>query len=193
MNTHMYIPGLSAHPLLVKRAFVKAELTRFAIICAEEPGFLKSVDHFFAHLKRRGNPLETLNTCKKQVNYRNRRTFLSVIAGEIKNDCIPLMLPSKYNDVWKYIKMQDICDAIMPHWNILELPNTVSGPLIKSLQKLLTSLTSSRLEQRSSQQRIPPYRERPDRQYFLYVTTSYSSTIICKRCNTSYMKHTDIT
>lgn len=62
MNTHMYIPWLSAYPITVKRSFVKAELTRFAIICSEELGYLQAVDHFFAHLKRCGYPLDTLNT-----------------------------------------------------------------------------------------------------------------------------------
>jgi hypothetical protein len=65
MNKHQYIPWSSAHPETVKRAFVKAELTRFMTICSHEEFFEERVREFYEALARRGYPANILKKMEK--------------------------------------------------------------------------------------------------------------------------------
>ena len=52
MNLFHYIPWSSAHPLPFEKAFVKAELTRFATICSEKQYFVDAVCQFYRNLQK---------------------------------------------------------------------------------------------------------------------------------------------
>ncbi|KAF2752380.1 hypothetical protein EJ05DRAFT_429301, partial [Pseudovirgaria hyperparasitica] len=56
MNKHHYIPWSSAHPLTVKRAFVKAEMTRFMVLSSSRRLFEERLQEFHQALRRRGYP-----------------------------------------------------------------------------------------------------------------------------------------
>ena len=61
MNLFHYNPWSSAHPLPVKKAFVKAELTRFATICSEKRYFVDAIHQFYRNLQKRGYPVGALH------------------------------------------------------------------------------------------------------------------------------------
>jgi hypothetical protein len=136
MNQHQYIPWSSAHPKSVKKAFIKAELTRFMVISSTRDLFEEKVSEFMNALGRRGYPLTILHIWKKQVNYEDRLYTLSKrkdtsVRGQ------PLMLPSSYDEVWEYTDLQPVFKTMMDEWLKCgePLPPSLMGPLIKSLKR----------------------------------------------------------
>jgi translation initiation factor IF-1 len=136
MNQHQYIPWSSAHPQTVKKAFVKAELTRFMIISSTRQLFEERVAEFMQALGRRGYPSTILRVWKKQVSYEDRWYTLfkkkdtSVIG-------LPLMLPSSYDEIWEYTDLRSVFSVMMNEWVKCgePLPPSLVGPLIKSLKR----------------------------------------------------------
>jgi hypothetical protein len=115
MNQHQYIPWSSAHPQTVKKAFIKAELTRFMVISSTKELFEEKVREFMNALGRRGYPSTILRVWKKQVSYEDRLYSLSkrkdtVLRGQ------PLMLPSSYDEVWEYTDLRDVFKTMMGEW-----------------------------------------------------------------------------
>ena len=136
MNQHQYIPWSSAHPQTVKKAFIKAELTRFMVISSTQQLFEEKVLEFMNALGRRGYPSTILRVWKKQVRYEDRLYTLSkrkdtVLRGQ------PLMLPSSYDEVWEYTDLRDVFKTMMDEWVKCgePLPPSLMGPLIKSLKR----------------------------------------------------------
>lgn len=131
MNRHLYIPWSSAHPLHVKKGFVKAELTRLAIICSKHEYFTDARREFYGNLRRRGYPSETLDEWLHQVQYDNRPALLlDKVEGE---DFAPLMLSGHYNPVWDFVEVKEVISAARLFWNREELPDSLQEPLIRSL------------------------------------------------------------
>src|SRR5262249_15826641 len=56
LNRHMYIPWSSAHPEVVKKSFIKAELTRLMYLSSKKNYFEESKRTFLLNLRRRGYP-----------------------------------------------------------------------------------------------------------------------------------------
>jgi hypothetical protein len=134
MNKHQYIPWSSAHPETVKRAFVKAELTRFMIISSHEEFFEERVREFMEALGRRGYPSDTLRRWRKLVDFKERphqlRKKKDVPAG------LPLMLPSSYDELWEYVDVKSVLTTMRSEWiKAGSLPDSLEGPLIKSLRR----------------------------------------------------------
>lgn len=134
MNKHQYIPWSSAHPETVKRAFVKAELTRFMIISSHEEFFEERVREFMEALGRRGYPSDTLRRWRKLVDFKERphqlRKRKDVPAG------LPLMLPSSYDELWEYVDVKSVLTTMHSEWiKAGPLPDALEGPLIKSLRR----------------------------------------------------------
>lgn len=136
MNQHQYIPWSSAHPSTVKKAFIKAELTRFMVISSTRKLFEEKVQEFMNALGRRGYPSTILHIWKKQVRYEDRSYTLSkrkdmIVRGQ------PLMLPSSYDEVWEYTDLRDVFKTMMDEWMKCgePLPLSLLGPLIKSLKR----------------------------------------------------------
>lgn len=136
MNRHQYIPWSSAHPLSVKKAFIKAELTRFMVISSSKGLFEEKAQNFMQALGRRGYPSATLHIWKKQVNYKDRQYSLSK-RKDTSARGLPLMLPSTYDEVWEYIDMREIFNVMRDEWLKTgePLPASLLGPLIKSLKR----------------------------------------------------------
>jgi len=131
MNRHLYIPWSSAHPLHVKKGFVKAELTRFAILCSKVEYFADARKEFYGNLRRRGYPSETLVEWFKQVQYDNRAVLLAPKQRE--EEPAPLMLSGHYNPVWDFVDVNEVIAAARRSWVREELPESLQGPLIRSL------------------------------------------------------------
>jgi len=136
LNQHQYIPWSSAHPNSVKKAFIKAELTRYMIICSQKELFEERVREFMSALGRRGYPSNILHIWKKQVQYEDRLYSLSK-RKDISARGLPLMLPSSYDEVWEYTDLRSVFNAMMNEWVKCgePLPPSLMGPLIKSLKR----------------------------------------------------------
>jgi hypothetical protein len=134
MNRFLYIPWSSAHPLHVKKAFVKAELTRFAMINSEVEYFADARKQFYGNLRRRGYPSQVLDNWFTQVRYSERQIILS--PPKEKPDLAPLMLAGQYNPVWEYINVEEILRKARRGWSLeTELPDALNQPLIRSLRR----------------------------------------------------------
>lgn len=131
MNRHLYIPWSSAHPLHVKKGFVKAELTRFAIICSHNAFFVEARQELYGNLRRRGYPPQSLDTWFTQVHYDDRPTLL--LPKPQEEDHAPLMLSGHYNPVWDFINVKEVITAARMFWTKEELPKSLDEPLIRSL------------------------------------------------------------
>ncbi|KAI0993211.1 hypothetical protein K3495_g14973, partial [Podosphaera aphanis] len=102
LNKHMYIPYSSAHPITAKKAFVKAERTRYALICST-PELTSAADYKFrCDLLKRGYPSKVLDVWFK--------ADLKPHPPKSDNVCF---VPSTYNPVWKYIDMRKAENAFM--------------------------------------------------------------------------------
>lgn len=135
MNQHQYIPWSSAHPETVKRAFVKAEMTRFMIISSTKKLYEEKLREFMTALGRRGYPSDKLQNWKRLVKYEDR--LISLSKRKESSIGLPLMLPSSYDEVWEYIDMRKVFEVMRTCWNTMEepLPESLHGPLIKSLRR----------------------------------------------------------
>lgn len=136
MNKHQYIPWSSAHPDAVKKAFIKAELTRFMVISSNKSLFEERVTEFMKALRRRGYPSDTLHIWRKQVKYEDRAWSLSKRKDQSARG-IPLMLPSSYDEVWENVDVKSVLLEMQKHWRTCgePLPPSLQGPLIKSLRR----------------------------------------------------------
>jgi hypothetical protein len=135
MNKHMYIPWSSAHPLPVKKSFVKAEMTRFSILASHKTYFIEAVSHFMDNLRVRGYPDKILHSWGRQVEYESRWHYLREVPRR-RTTGIPLLLPSTYDKIWEYVSSKEVFGAMLDKWvEGGEVPDSLSGPLIKSLSR----------------------------------------------------------
>jgi flagellar motor protein MotB len=136
MNKHQYIPWSSAHPEAVKKAFIKAEMTRFMVISSAKSLFEERVTEFMQALRRRGYPSDILHVWRKQVRYEDRAWSLSERKDKSTRG-LPLMLPSSYDEVWEHIDCKSILQEMRNQWVHCgePLPPSLNGPLIKSLRR----------------------------------------------------------
>lgn len=143
LNKHLYIPWSSAHPTAVKKGFVKAELTRLAILCSRPGYFADARLEFYGNLRRRGYPPKELDEWFTQVSYRDRPKLL--LPKEDPTNEAPLMLRGHYNPVWDYVDVKEVIRAAKWKWSQEELPESLQQPLIRSLgrTKSLFDLLSS--------------------------------------------------
>jgi len=133
MNRHLYIPWSSAHPLHVKKGFVKAELTRLAIICSTHEYFAEARQEFYGNLRTRGYPSQTLIEWFRQMSYESRSIIL--LSQKQKDNNAPLMLSGHYNPVWDFVDVKEVITAAKSFWSQDELPEDLQEPLIRSLGK----------------------------------------------------------
>jgi len=133
MNRHLYIPWSSAHPLHVKKGFVKAELTRLAIICSTFEYFAEARQEFYGNLRTRGYPSQTLIEWFRQMSYESRPVIL--LSKKQKEDHAPLMLSGHYNPVWDFVDVKEVITTARSFWSREELPEELQEPLIRSLGK----------------------------------------------------------
>lgn len=134
MNRFLYIPWSSAHPLHVKKAFVKAELIRFAIVSSEVGYFAEARKQFYGNLRRRGYPPQILDAWFTQVCYSQRQVLLA--PKKEKEEQAPLMLAGQYNPVWEYINVEEVIRKAMIGFSLeKELPESLAVSLIRSLRR----------------------------------------------------------
>jgi hypothetical protein len=134
MNKHLYIPWSSAHPLHVKKAFVKAELIRFTIVSSRVEYFAEACRSFYGNLRRRGYPPQTLENWFHQVRYDNRPVYLA--GNREDTEETPFMLSGQYNPVWEYINVEEVIRKAKRGWSLeRELPESLRQSLIRSLSR----------------------------------------------------------
>ena len=135
MNKHQYIPFSSAHPQAVKKAFVKAELTRFCMLSSTKEAFEDKASEFMQALSRRGYPVDVLRRWWMQVCYEDRLRILS--KRKVQGQGLPLMLPSSYDEIWEYVDVKQVLQTMWTEWAKLKdpVPASLSGPLLKSLRR----------------------------------------------------------
>jgi hypothetical protein len=131
MNHHLYIPWSSAHPLHVKKGFVKAELTRLAMLCSRYEYYADARQEFYGNLRRRGYPTQALATWFSQVQYGDRPALL--LPKDKSEGFAPLMLPGHYNPVWDFVDVKQVITTARRSWAMEELPGPLQEPLIRSL------------------------------------------------------------
>ena len=116
LNKYMYIPFSSAHPLSVKRAFVKAERTRYKTLCSLEQDYKACESKLLNNLLRRGYPRKVLGEWFKDS--------LQTIERPIPK----LVLKSQYNPIWEYIRIGPIKDILQEYQeDDLELDSLVTS------------------------------------------------------------------
>jgi len=137
MNKHQYIPWSSAHPESVKHSFVKAELTRYMIVSSLRSYFEDSKETLFINLRRCGYPADKLAEFGLQVKYAERSLTLRNARQRSSERDIPLLIPSKYNEVWNMLNLRPVLDAMINVWqhDEVEIPKSLQGPIIKSLHR----------------------------------------------------------
>ena len=138
MNKHQYIPWSSAHPESVKRSSVKAELTRYMIVSSQRSYFEESKETRFMNLHRRGYPADNLTEFELQVKYADHSLTLGKAWQRSSERDIPLLIPSKYNEVWNMLNLKPVLDIMINvgQHNEVEIPKSLQGPIIKSLRRL---------------------------------------------------------
>ena len=100
LNKHMYIPFSSAHPLSVKRAFVKAERTRYKLLCSHDSDRKACESKLYCNLLRRGYPSKLLGEWF--------RDELKPVDRPIPK----LVLKSQYNPIWEYIRIGPVREIL---------------------------------------------------------------------------------
>lgn len=120
----------------MKKAFLKAELTRFMVISSSKQLFEERVAEFLEALGRRGYPSDILHVWKKQVSYKER-TYSLAKRKDGSARGLPLMLPSMYDEVWEYVDLREVFRTMHRVWvsTGTPLPDALHGPLIKSLRR----------------------------------------------------------
>lgn len=98
LNKYMYIPYSSAHPLSVKKAFIKAERSRIRLLCSEDSDFAEKEHFFFLNLLRRGYP-ESLLSKLFNLPLKNESS-----RGD-ENTKGKILFKSSYNPIWEYINV----------------------------------------------------------------------------------------
>ena len=77
INSYFYIPWFSAHPLHLKKGFIKGELMRYVRNCSSFAPYLVMRNQFYHRLRTRGYPRAFLVSSFKEVNYDMRRKLLA--------------------------------------------------------------------------------------------------------------------
>lgn len=126
LNRYLYIPFSSGHPISVKKALVKAELTRMKLLCSSQEKFKECTKIFRANLYRRGYPGALLDQ------------WFSLELKPPEEKKAFLLLPSEYNPIWEYTVMSKLEKAWTREtadiWK--ELPDDLRDPrFIKCLKR----------------------------------------------------------
>ncbi|KAF8241551.1 hypothetical protein K440DRAFT_491262, partial [Wilcoxina mikolae CBS 423.85] len=121
----------------VKRSFVKTEFTRLMILSSKKSYLEESRLTFFINLMRRGYPHEKLELFAREVQYTSRVHVLLNKGSKPLHRGVPLLFPSGYNDVWKYINLNDVFEKITSYWarQGCSIAIELKGPVIKSLRR----------------------------------------------------------
>lgn len=121
LNNYMYIPYSSAHPESVKKAFVKAELSRFRTICSTQEALKQVEGAFRSNLYRRGYPTRLLDRLWHEPS-------------KAKPEGEPVLLPSVYNPVWEYVSTKKLEEAFTA-LDLSAMPKALTGRWIKTLKR----------------------------------------------------------
>ena len=135
-STFSYISYSSAHLLHVKRVFLKAELIRQYIICADQHDFLTSSLEFIERLRSRNYPDYELAHAFRTVKHTDRH---NVLTKQDKYECEqrPLLLPSMYSVIWNNISTRELKRIIKNHWKVSHstIPPQLEVGITKSLHR----------------------------------------------------------
>lgn len=113
LNTYLYIPFSSYHPLAMKRGFVKGELIRYVRLSSSAVEFRRVQKLFWHRLRARGYPASLLRTVFAQVPYTDRPRYLQ-----------------------QRSKTRTITTALMPANQVLAAPVVLKTPMNPAFDNL---------------------------------------------------------
>jgi hypothetical protein len=96
LNLYLYIPYSSAHPLHVKKAFIRTELQRYIRLISSRAVYLEQRDRFYYRLRARGYPRKFILHCFSTVKYASRPSFLTPRPKQSKRDN-RIFMTTEYN------------------------------------------------------------------------------------------------
>jgi hypothetical protein len=76
LNSYLYIPFHSFHPIRAKKAFIRTELMRYIRLGSDRSVYLAIRQTFWQRLRARGYPVKFLHACFAGISYASRATFL---------------------------------------------------------------------------------------------------------------------
>ena len=108
------------------------------IVSSQKSFFEESKEMFFMNLRRHGYTADKLVEYGRQGDYKSRFSVLRKSRMKRLQKQTPLLLPSSYNKVWNMLNLKDVCDIMLRIWvhDKVEIPDSLKGPIIKSLQRL---------------------------------------------------------
>lgn len=107
------------------------------ILSSQISFFEESKETLFMNLHRRGYPVDKLAEFGPQVKYVDRVSVVRKTQQRPSKRDIPLLIPSKYNEVWNMLNLRPVLDAMTNCWlhDEVEIPKWLQGPIIKSLRR----------------------------------------------------------
>jgi len=117
LNRFLYLPFTSAHPLPVKKGFIRGELIRIIRASSSFKLYLEDRAKFIAHLRVRGYPFRLIKEVCQSVAYKQRHQWLQERKSGKKKNQIPLILKLPFHKRSHAVKPSS---AVREHWHVLE-------------------------------------------------------------------------
>jgi hypothetical protein len=117
LNRFLYLPFTSAHPLPVKKGFIRGELIRIVRASSSFKLYLDDRAKFIAHLRVRGYPFRLIKDICQSVTYKQRQHWLQERKSGGKKAQIPLVLKLPFHNRSHAVKPSS---AVRQHWRGLE-------------------------------------------------------------------------
>lgn len=145
LNHYQYIPWDSAHPTIVKKAFVKGELVRYHVICSRLTDYYEALKNLMSHLRARGYPPKVLNAwrqlvCPTQCRFQGGHLVVTSPPFGFNKE-LPWMLPSQYNAAWDFVQVKPIQKAMIEEWSQskdIHIPSFAGKRMITSFKRTMS-------------------------------------------------------
>jgi hypothetical protein len=124
LHKYLYVPFKSYHPLVTKKAFIKAELIRYVRNNSHQEDFFDIARKFFFRLRERGYPPRLLKYLFYQVDFFDRPKYLldrpSNDQRYLKSSDLPFVITN--NPLWEHIPLLDLLQVFIQESLILKTP-----------------------------------------------------------------------
>jgi len=124
INTYLYIPFTSYHPIFMKQAFIRTELIRYIRNTSDRNEWYKIRNLFFQRLRVRGYSVKFLQQEFQKVSYDDRAHFLSFKTNKNTKET-PLVFKATYDFGFQNIELKTILGL---HWELIK-----NDPILREL------------------------------------------------------------
>jgi hypothetical protein len=106
LNSYLYLPWTSFHPMASKLSFITAELLRYARNCSQKTDYLQVKRKFGMRLKHRGYPVQVINKAFNLIKYSKRydQIFKQKNNAENLTASAPLVFKTRYDSITRTIR-----------------------------------------------------------------------------------------